>query len=316
MFFTGSASRRHGRKQGFTLIELLVVIAIIAILIALLLPAVQQAREAARRTQCKNSLKQIGLAMHNYAETFRALPAAYYGRRLDTPCSYSSQRVSVASPGWGWGTMLLPYLDQGPLYNQMPFNTVLNINTVNMKPLGETAISVYRCASDIGPSKNPNYQDFGMSNFRANFGTLRVDASYTGCSESPRYEDLTNGMFGANTPCRFADVTDGLTNTVMVGEVAFGDLGGVNRVASMWLGQYMVGSTYSTPATNMGTLSFNVLYRVNGTATRAYSSYHTGGAQFLFGDGSVHFLSESTDADNVLQRLSMKADGQPVDLPF
>lgn len=103
------------RRRAFTLIELLVVIAIIAILIALLLPAVQQAREAARRTQCKNTMKQLGLAMHNYHDTFGAFPAAYYGRRLtDTACTYSSnRRVSVASPGWGWGVMLLPYIDQG-----------------------------------------------------------------------------------------------------------------------------------------------------------------------------------------------------------
>lgn len=309
----------HRRSRGFTLIELLVVIAIIAVLIALLLPAVQQAREAARRSQCKNNLKQMGLALHSYAETYGCFPAAYYGRRYGSSdgCTQASRRVSVASPGWGWGVMLLPYLDQGPLYNEMPFNTVNNINLTNMKPLGQTPLNVYRCPSDIGGKLNDNFHDFATTNYRANFGTLQVGASYSGCGTSPRYEDLANGMFGANSDTRFRDITDGASNTVALGEIVLAEFLEVERVGSIWLGQYMTGSsTYSVPDLNMGTLSNNVYYRVNGTNTRAYTSFHMGGAHFLFADGSVHFLSESTDADSVLMNLSRKADGNAFALPF
>src|SRR4051812_30971338 len=103
------------RFRAFTLIELLVVIAIIAILIALLLPAVQQAREAARRTQCRNNLKQMGLALHNYHDTYRLFPASYY---RDWPHN-SSTNPTAGRPGWGWAVMLLPYMDQGPLFNAL-----------------------------------------------------------------------------------------------------------------------------------------------------------------------------------------------------
>jgi prepilin-type N-terminal cleavage/methylation domain-containing protein/prepilin-type processing-associated H-X9-DG protein len=316
-----SPTYRHAvrRNPGFTLIELLVVIAIIAVLIALLLPAVQQAREAARRSQCKNNLKQMGLALHNYVETYGCFPGAYYGRRYgsDDGCTYASRRVSVAAPGWGWGVMLLPYLDQTALYNQMPFNTVNNINLTNMKPLGQTPVGVYRCPSDIGPRLNSNFHDFATSNYRANFGTLQVGSSYSGCGTSPRYEDLTNGMFGANSFTRFRDITDGASNTVAIGEIVLAKFLDVERVGSIWMGQYMTSASgYSVPDLNMGTLSSNVYYRVNGTNTRAYTSFHMGGAHFLFADGSVHFLSESTDADNVLMNLSRKSDGNVVTLPF
>ncbi|MCB1129315.1 MAG: DUF1559 domain-containing protein, partial [Verrucomicrobiae bacterium] len=124
----------HANRRGFTLIELLVVIAIIAILIALLLPAVQQAREAARRTECKNKLKQLGLALHNYHDTFRAFPAAFY-------------RGTTTSPGWGWGTMILPYIDQAPLYNQWVM-TVSYDNGQN-QTARRTKLAAYKCPSDL-----------------------------------------------------------------------------------------------------------------------------------------------------------------------
>src|SRR5689334_25410189 len=107
-----------GRRRAFTLIELLVVIAIIAVLIALLLPAVQQAREAARRTQCKNNLKQIGLALHNYHDTFRLFPPGYVDRNGNPNLTPDND----LGPGWGWAAFLLPYIDQSPLYSPINFN--------------------------------------------------------------------------------------------------------------------------------------------------------------------------------------------------
>jgi prepilin-type N-terminal cleavage/methylation domain-containing protein len=110
------------RRRGFTLIELLVVIAIIAVLIALLLPAVQQAREAARRTQCKNNMKQLGLAMHNYHDTFRVFPPGWIA--VDPATNAQSAHEGIS--GFGWGTMLLPQIDQSPLYNQLNLNLAIN----------------------------------------------------------------------------------------------------------------------------------------------------------------------------------------------
>ena len=126
------------RRRGFTLIELLVVIAIIAILIALLLPAVQQAREAARSSQCKNNLKQLGLAMHNYHDTYKMFPPDN---------TFTKGKIATSSiPAWGWGTYLLPYLDQAPLFKRMGVNKrTLNqmLNNATLKKLTQTSLPVF-----------------------------------------------------------------------------------------------------------------------------------------------------------------------------
>src|SRR5580693_8105777 len=110
--------RARRPRQAFTLIELLVVIAIIAVLVSMLLPAVQQAREAARRSQCRNNLKQIGLALHNYEGSYRVFPPGY----VDFNFNPNNTPDTDLGPGWGWATFLLPYMDQSPLYNQINFN--------------------------------------------------------------------------------------------------------------------------------------------------------------------------------------------------
>src|SRR3954447_24995498 len=152
------------RRTGFTLIELLVVIAIIAILIALLLPAVQQAREAARRTQCRNNLKQMGLAMHNYHDVFNCFPPGYLGYPAAAGQDCSAVRNTAPfAQGWGWGTYLLPYLDQAPLYNSLnpgqkqavcdnASGPALNAgNPVLQRQL----LPVYVCPSAADPDMNP-----------------------------------------------------------------------------------------------------------------------------------------------------------------
>ncbi len=154
--------RYRSRQRGFTLIELLVVITVIAVLIALLLPAVQQAREAARRTQCKNNLKQIGLAMHNYLDVNQCFPPGYLGfpaTNLGT-CSTINNKTQRAQ-GWGWGTYLLPYIDQGNLYNQIQpgvLQTVCdtpsgaaNSPTVGSPALQRTVVRAYTCPSATDP---------------------------------------------------------------------------------------------------------------------------------------------------------------------
>src|SRR5437870_2838149 len=148
---------RTRKPKGFTLIELLVVIAIIAILIALLVPAVQKVREAAARTQCQNNLKQIGLGMHMYNDTFRKLPDGWLVNSTTAP-----------SPGWSWATLILPFIEQGALYNQLGVLT----SPLNGPPAAnatlQTVIPIYRCPSDSAPDINATLQSYGMNNYVCN----------------------------------------------------------------------------------------------------------------------------------------------------
>ncbi|QDT36943.1 DUF1559 domain-containing protein [Stratiformator vulcanicus] len=140
------------KRKGFTLIELLVVIAIIAILIALLLPAVQQAREAARRSQCKNNLKQLGLAIHNYHDNYQQFPAAAY--------------LQLGQGAWGWGTMILPYMDQAPLYDNFNVGTAGPNNTAGSLTV---VLPTYRCPSDPGPDLNDSRNLNGGASTLSNY---------------------------------------------------------------------------------------------------------------------------------------------------
>lgn len=242
---------RYSSKRGFTLIELLVVIAIIAILISLLLPAVQQAREAARRSQCKNNLKQIGLALHNYHDVHSAFPSGYvsYGTRDGSAPSWANLDSTTwdAAPGWGWAAMLLPFLDQAPLYNQ------LNINDACFAAENQTQVrtklSVFLC-----PSTSGSHDEFtvlneagspltirgqnvvlGRSHYVASHGqescwgecgsstTGEVFTDiYTGTTKTVQINgdasQVADGPFYRNSNTRFRDISDGTTNTIFLGE--------------------------------------------------------------------------------------------------
>ena len=195
-------------RRGFTLIELLVVIAIIAILIALLLPAVQQAREAARRSQCQNNLKQIGLGLHNYHDTHKVFPPGV-----------------ITDTGWAWGTMILPFVDQANLYNTMAPGGIMDLSNATQLANAQTVLNVYLCPSDPwgSPQKNTNYAititppggsaatyNIGMSNY--------TGASGTSLGNCEAVSSMGTGILTINSNIKVRDVTDGASNTMLVGE--------------------------------------------------------------------------------------------------
>ena len=239
------------RRSGFTLIELLVVIAIIATLIALLLPAVQQAREAARRSMCKNHLKQIGLALHNYHETHSAFPAGYfsYGTSNGSGPAWANIDPDTwdAAPGWSWSAMLLPYLDQATVYNSLDVNRPCW--DASHAAIVEAKLSVFLCPTSSGGDEPFVIQDstgspllmsgspvrFGRSHYVASHGQEscwgQCGASTTGDIFTNIYTQATttvtingdasrvaDGPFFRNSRTKMRDITDGTSNTVFLGE--------------------------------------------------------------------------------------------------
>ena len=304
------------RRRGFTLIELLVVIAIIAVLIALLLPAVQQARESTRRTQCKNNLKQIGLAMHNYHDSSGVFPPGiiHSGNVAGTGFTGAS--------GWAWGTFLLPYIDNGPLYTALAPSAP--IDPVNQVTLLRTVIPAYLCPSNAwrNPSQNTNGSvqirvphtsgtsvPIGMSNFVA---VLGVGGPNCGNAND------TGGMFFVNSNIRLRDVTDGTSNTWMVFERSTrpkpaGMSGDSITMGGNWAGVSAPGcydANYNWYA-ELGYIQ-STYGEINGSATRFDNrqpdSFHTGGVHVLLADGSVRFVSQNINLATACA-LVLKADG-------
>jgi len=325
-------------KRGFTLIELLVVIAIIAVLIALLLPAVQQAREAARRSQCKNNLKQLGLALHNYHDTFNIFPPGVVGN----DATGNAADPTNGGPAWGWTVMILPNMDQAPLYNKLnpgPVTFATALTTAASLQLLQTGLPALICPSDGGPAplnlnrpftSTASGQSISTTNYVANNGNAAND-----------------GMFMASFvgSVRIANVTDGLSNTLMVGErvsvlnMANPNSASPNQVlgyAGVWGGaaasetsdkyaQEANGAVWASTTYRMPDGSYLSSGSTNYLPQYAYSSQHTGGTTFLFGDGSVKFLSNNiswiacdttavpaANTWGTLNKLAAKADGQPV----
>ena len=317
--------RRH---RGFTLIELLVVIAIIAVLIALLLPAVQQAREAARRSQCKNNLKQIGLALHNYHETYTLFP---YGTANTSSNSGDAPPAPVPilnHTGW---LMLLPYLDQAPLYNQFNFNWATGIRNVNGGTisggtsattntnlnLSKTILAALICPSDSGPKvyapADANYGCGVANSARSSYG-FSV-ARYNGGGLWTNEAQNARRLFGVNSNSRIRDVTDGTSNTVAVIETTLDVDDGETQ--SWACSSHMGQGIYLSMSVGINNFTCcywrnpaNAQYQMgrNGTYSSP-GSLHTGGIQILMADGSVRFLSENVST-NTRNYLSTIADGQ------
>lgn len=323
------------RKRGFTLIELLVVIAIIAVLIALLLPAVQQAREAARRSTCKNNMKQFGLALHNYHETYGLFP--------------SHTSTDGGSHGNTMWVKILPFIDQAPLFNQvaafdMGSGTQYwlgsgNANTVNLlRPIaGRTRLEVLRCPS----SDLPKTQTAGSVNQWITYTMISgsVDHSSKDAAGSAPNGGIysAGGCFSGNMRVTFAHITDGSSNTMMIGEQsAFLVKNEDNRTAipgsGMWMGTKNPrlpngdGTWSSTGAHNAGTSTtdmrcYNITTVRQGpnppvtanwqraeSCNTPIASAHTGGAHLLLGDGAVRFVSANVDL-TTFKRLADRDDG-------
>lgn len=312
---TRQASTAH--RNGFTLIELLVVIAIIAILIALMLPAVQQAREAARRTQCRNNLKQLGLALHNYHDQNGCLPPGY----IDTATS----TAPVRDGGWSWAAQILPHLDQAPLFTSLdmryhPYGDVGTVSDPDGRNNAAAAVSLaaFACPSDPKPlTRQMNVNAIGGTDRLATSSYCGSTGAFDGaiCQNSGGRVNTparNNGLLKVNEVSRFRDVTDGLSNVIAVGEVTWQPLQDVGGVMYGSDRQFILGSISQAggPACSNAGANANGAFLhlratrkklngplIGGGVHRAFHSQHTGGAHFLFGDGSVRFISENIDHD-------------------
>lgn len=303
--------RQRRPKAGFTLVELLVVIAIIGILIALLLPAVQSAREAARRMQCSNNLKQIALALHNYAAAQR-------------------EHFPIGSPGpveHGVFSALLPYLEQQAIYNELDLTG--KTRTTMQEPHRYTSIPAYLCPSwPHGPvfrNMHNGLQNGAVTTYQGVAGAYPtvppVTEAGTGCGDIPK-----NGVFGWGFPRRMGEVRDGLSNTLALAEFVQIDLKAGSGTMSFENPPGNVRSwVFGATSTGLCSYAFKVaVHPLNSQFDRVadgvsfnhlpFGSYHPGGGHFAAADGSVHFLSDSVSFD--LYRQLMTVDGgEPASIP-
>lgn len=340
-----SRDKLSAGRSGFTLIELLVVIAIIAVLIALLLPAVQQAREAARRTQCKNNLKQLGLALHNFHDTYLRFPP---GAANDmTPFGTNSG----ASWGSSWKVYILPYVDQGPIFSKWDFagGSSGYTNGTNVALANGLVLPAYRCPSSTMPQFN-GWNNRMMTSYTGTAGAFNNSSGATnkspfnvgyqqGCCNGGGSFASDNGLLYSGSKSNMRDCTDGTSNTIIVHEESdvirtttntpvttniqctsagiygwpMGAAIGFNQAPSAWGdGRHF----------NCATIRWGINARgLSATATDGtnsdvganfpISSQHVGGAHVLLTDGAVRFLSQNMNADTLF-RLAAKADGDPV----
>lgn len=302
-------SRR--RSRGFTLIELLVVIAIIAVLIALLLPAVQQARESARRTQCKNNLKQLGLSLHNYHDTFLMFPPASV-RRYGV-AGVNDWQTSMLS----WITRVLPYIDQAPIYNNVDWSMEPGMAGAPNTTYRNTKLTAVRCPSDPGRTNSTAYQP---TNYVACLGD-RINHKGNG--------NVWQNIMDTNSNTTIAHVTDGTSNTMVVSELRVGHsmdtsvnaVGGVcpqpgtqtnpsARGRSWMYGESVRDYSYNTiypPNSQLAECNMNT----GGEFILTARSFHTGGVHVLLCDGTVRFVSDNLDL-TTWRRLGNRADGATV----
>ena len=316
------------RPRGFTLIELLVVIAVIGILVALLLPAVQQARESARRTQCRNNLKQLGVALHNYHETNRVFPPAYVGAvgGSGTAFGFSYPDDNSNGPsGFGWGSLMLPQMDQAPLYNKLNFSLGNNVAPNNI--LSNMVFGFQACpSSPYGTKFAPisgawDTGGGGLSTGQAMayapcMGPQKADATLGDCGAADTYCNLAGsgwdnasasanpGVFGGRNvySSSIRDITDGTSNTIMVGEIR----AEITTQHSMFTTNFQ--GTWTGLKVNSPQITASP---ADWSKNSGMASYHVGGAHVLLSDGSVRFISNNVDF-TTFNYLGGKSDGQVI----
>lgn len=330
-------ARTSSPRTGFTLVELLVVIAIIGILVALLLPAVQAAREAARRMQCNNNLKQLGLALQNFHDTYKNFPTGQTDNDIDN---------------LGWGFYILPFMEQAPLYDQM-VNTIttggdqivvrpgahpgidsyelLRTYDAAMTPFTNTVLEGYLCPSNPIPNRSANGR--GASHYVGSVGTSYSDENNPtgsminfGCGAGGSNQ---TGMIPFDNSdnytwaWRMADSTDGTSSTIMVGEIGLSENVKPTMIDHpafpLWSGGNGKAGT-GTPATNcgggidnlcnlrVGDIDHFINRKTGSQSNGSFGSYHPGGSQFVLVDGSSHFLAQTIDT-RILFRLCNRQDG-------
>ncbi|MDX1970042.1 MAG: DUF1559 domain-containing protein [Planctomycetaceae bacterium] len=308
-------------RRGFTLIELFATLVVIAVLLALLLPAIQQVREASRRTRCRNQLKQMGLALHNYHDKFGSFPPGAVTGRGSSPTSNCpvggiANRDSRAS----WLVLLLPYVDQVSRYQQFDFNSsffglVHAPAPATNAPAQMEPLALVECPSD--PNSRP---DNALTNY---FG-VQGGGSVPDCTGSPGFTGRVffhNGVFHNNSRVRFTDVVDGTSQTFAVGETVYLQLrgGGPNYYGTWASSFWTVGTGPGDQSSLAVTLAAAVLPinrvdlnpRHDWTAehqSRTFGSRHLGGCHFLLADGAVRFFSENMDPW-LYQSVSVRNDG-------
>ena len=305
---------KRSRHVGFTLVELLVVIAIIGVLVALLLPAIQAAREAARRAQCTNNLKQIGLALHNYHDTHGVFPPGHMIWNNNLPAGYGlvgSMRLM------GWQVHLLPYIELGSLYSQYNFSGSTPINQADNMRVHWTWINDYLCPSNPGmegvywtSTINPATGDENLDGTPTHYTGISDDlCNFDLCAASGWWTAGGKGLFFTGSKVKMRDILDGTSSTFAVGENVAPDPRGTNKYRGKTWVAYNIMSVergINYPFRLNPQLSHNGFNSTNGPA-----SYHPGGANFMLADASVRFVSESID-QALLQALATRAGKESV----
>ncbi|MFO1093323.1 MAG: DUF1559 domain-containing protein [Planctomycetaceae bacterium] len=303
------------RRRGFTLIELLVVIAIIAVLIALLLPAVQQAREAARRTQCKNNLKQLGLALHNYESSFtRFPPSCTSGLNVGAWMYNPAQPANPVTHLHSFASLILPFIDGANVYNAINYN--LSSMDVSNRQIASTQLPFFICPSYNGSlvATDPmyvtqiGYDKYAVRNYAAMGG--RSAFSLSGAPGT-----APEGILYPGSRTGFRDIIDGSSNTILLCEtreekVAAWIDGSFAAMCARWLNLASPTLEGTTNSINY-TIYFQSVFPGVPTQTWGPSSLHTGGAHHLLGDGSVRFLSQNLDV-KVYDALATRNGGEIV----